>query len=162
MMRAVSPERWDPVRLEVLWQRLLTVIEEASWAIIRTSFSTAVRESKDFGCLLYDSHGRMLAQNVSTAAKIGVWHNVLEQVFVYYPKAEMQLGDVFITNDPWLTEGHLYDTTVIAPIFGDGKLLGFAECIAHLAEIGGSIRSDARDLYEEGLQIPIVPIRPRA
>lgn len=153
-------EPWtDPVRLEILWQRLLTIIEEASWAIIRTSFSTAVRESKDFGCLLYDRRGRMLGQNVTTAAKIGVWHTVLPKVFELYPITQMKPGDVFITNDPWLTEGHLYDTTVIAPVFHRGHVIGFAECIAHLSDIGGSMRSDAHDLYEEGLQIPIVRIR---
>jgi N-methylhydantoinase B len=150
---------FDPVRLEVLWQRLLTIIEEASWAIIRTSFSVAVRESKDFGCLIYDKNGRMIAQNVTQASKFGVWHTVLDELFRLYPVDALGPGDVFISNDPWLTEGHLYDTTVIAPVFSRGQLVGFAECIAHLADIGGSMRSDSRDLFEEGLQLPIMRLR---
>lgn len=150
---------FDAVRLEILWQRLLTIVEEAAWGVIRTSFSVAVREGRDFGCGIYDANGRMLAMNMTEASKSIVYHTVIAELLELYPPSTINPGDVFITNDPWLGEGHLYDTTVAAPIFHCGRLVGFAEASAHLSDIGGSVRSDAHEIYEEGLQIPLVRFR---
>ena len=144
-----------PGVLEVIWHRLIAVLEEASWTIVRTSLSHTVREAHDFGCLLYDVNGRLVVQNTTVAAKIGVYHTLLPNVLKYYRQAAMQPGDVFICNDPWLTEGHLYDISLLMPIFSGSRVLAFAECIAHVSDIGGSLSSTVSDLYGEGLQIPV-------
>lgn len=150
-----SGQKFNPVVLEVLWQRLLAILEESAWTIVRSSFSSAVREAWDFSCLLYDRSGRMIAQNAGVSGKIGVWHTSIPEILARFPEHELAAQDVIVSNDPWLTEGHLYDTTVVMPILRQGRLIGFAECIAHLSDIGGSISNAARDIYEEGLQIPI-------
>jgi N-methylhydantoinase B len=144
-----------PGSLEVIWQRLLAILEEASWTIVRTSLSPTVRESYDFGCLVYDTCGRLVAQNTTVAAKIGVYHTVLEKLLRFYPLDTLRPGDVFISNDPWLTEGHLYDVSVIKPVFRHGHVVAFVECIAHMADIGGALSTVNTDLFSEGLQIPI-------
>lgn len=141
--------------LEALWLKLLAMLEEASWTIVRTSLSPLVRDSFDFGCLIYDPAGRLVAQNTTVAAKIGVYHTLLDSLKEYYPFSSMRPGDVFISNDPWLTEGHLYDVSVVMPIFRNARIVAFVECIAHLADIGGSLSNTVVDLFGEGLQIPI-------
>ena len=144
-----------PGELEVLWLKILAVLEEASWTIVRTALSPSVRDAFDFGCLLYDVSGKLVAQNTTVAAKIGVYHTVLDKIVEYYPIPSMREGDVFITNDPWLTEGHLDDISIIMPIFRKGRVIAFVECIAHVADIGASLSNTVTDLYGEGLQIPI-------
>lgn len=141
--------------LEVLWLKLLAVLEEASWTIVRTSLSPTVRDSFDFGCLMYDASGHLVAQNTTVAAKIGVFHTLLDRIEEHYPRSSMRPGDIFVTNDPWLTEGHLYDVSVVMPIFRSTRIVAFVECIAHLADIGGSLSSTVKDVFGEGLQIPI-------
>lgn len=144
-----------PAEREVLWLKLLAILEEASWTIVRTSLSPTVRDAHDFGCLLYDVSGRLVAQNTTVAAKLGVYHTLLDKVYRYYPRSVMAPGDVFICNDPWLTEGHLYDVSVLMPVFRADRVVAFVECIAHLADIGGCLSTSVTDLYGEGLQIPV-------
>src|ERR1700693_418899 len=141
--------------LEVLWLKLLAMLEEASWTIVRTSLSPLVRDSFDFGCLIYDPEGRLVAQNTTVSSDLGVYHTLLDSLKEYYPFSSMRPGDVFISNDPWLTEGHLYDVSVVMPIFRNGQIVAFVECIAHLADIGGSLSNTVVDVFGEGLQIPI-------
>ncbi len=145
-------------RLEVLWQRLLLVLEEAAWTIVRTSISTAVHEAWDFSCLLFDARGRMIAQNTTISGKIGVWNTILQALWPQYPPDSLRPGDIFLTNDPWLADGHLYDVDAVMPLFHKGALVGYMVCVAHMSDIGGSTRNDAHDVYEEGLFIPIVRV----
>src|SRR5258708_40243282 len=133
----------DPIAIDVLGQRLLSILEEASWTIVQTSFSSVVREGWGFSCLLYDGTGRLLAQNGSVSSKIGVWHTSIPVVLKKFPMTTLVPGDIIITNDPWLTEGHLYDTTIIMPLFRNGALIRFGECIVHLSVIAGAITNAA-------------------
>ncbi|MBI4278146.1 MAG: hydantoinase B/oxoprolinase family protein [Armatimonadetes bacterium] len=147
--------RVDPVQLEVLRQRLLLIMEEAAHTVVRTAFSNAIREAWDFGCLLYDTRGRMVGQNTSVASKMGIALSALPEMLKKFPPDRLEPGDILITNDPWLTAGHLYDTVLMMPVFDGGRLIAYAEIMAHLSDIGGGLSTAARDVYEEGVFIPI-------
>ncbi|MCC7081543.1 MAG: hydantoinase B/oxoprolinase family protein [Burkholderiales bacterium] len=148
--------RFDPVTLEVLWTRLISIVDEAAAALVRTSFSTVVRESNDFACVLTDARGYSLVQATdSIPSFIGTVPRTIREILKEYPPQTLAVGDVLATNDIWLGTGHLPDITVAKPIFRNGALVGFAGTVAHAPDIGGRIRSaDSREVFEEGLQIP--------
>ncbi|MCA3288730.1 MAG: hydantoinase B/oxoprolinase family protein [Roseomonas sp.] len=147
---------FDPVRLELLWTRLVSIVDEAAAALLRSSFSTVVRESHDFGCVLTDAEGRSVVQATdSVPSFLCTLPNTIKHFLREYPAETLSPGDVLITNDIWMGTGHLPDITVAKPIFLDGRLVAFAGSVAHSPDIGGRIRSaEARDVFEEGLQIP--------
>jgi len=149
-------DRFDPVILEVLWTRLISIVDEAAAALVRTSFSTVVRESNDFACVLTDARGYSLVQATdSIPSFIGTVPRTIREFLLEYPVETLKPGDIIATNDIWLGTGHLPDVTVAKPIFVDEDLVGFAGTVAHAPDIGGRIRSaDAREVFEEGLQIP--------
>src|SRR5260221_4608916 len=148
----------NAITLEVLWTRLISIVDEAAAALVRTSFSTVVRESNDFACVLTDAVGGSLAQATdSIPSFIGTVPRTITHFLKEFPPEALAPGDILITNDIWLGTGHLPDITVAKPIFHRGLLVGFAGSVAHSPDIGGRIRSpEARDVYEEGLQIPIM------
>lgn len=147
---------FDPVTLEILWSRLITIADESAAALLRTSFSTIVRESNDFGCVLMDANGDSLSENTGGIPSFsGILPRTLKHFLARFPKETWKPGDCIITNDPWLATGHLPDITMAMPIFHDGRLIGFSGSIAHSPDIGGSLWSaDCRELFEEGLRIP--------
>lgn len=149
-------EKFDPITLEILWNRLIAIVDEASAALIRASFSTVLRESNDFACVLLDAKGRSLAQSTrSIPSFIGTMPISLKKFLETFPPETLQPGDVIISNDPWLCSGHLPDVTMATPIFRGQELIAFAGCIGHSPDMGGRIRSaDSTEIYEEGLQIP--------
>ena len=146
----------DPVTTEILWTRLISVVDEAAVTFVRASFSTLVREANDYAVVLTDGKGRNLAQSsLSIPSFIATVPETI-RVFIQEHGVEgMAEGDVFITNDPWYGTGHLNDATIAAPIIRDGSVIGFAGVVSHLPDIGGRLRNPAnRELFEEGLQIP--------
>ena len=147
---------FDPIDLEVLWNRLITVVDEAAYAVIRTSMSKVVVEGRDFGALLLDPTGRLVAADVSIASKTGTISIAVKELLKHFPAASLKPGDVLATNNPWWIMGHLNDVAVVAPLFHKGRLVGFAECMAHMADIGGCLSGPPREVYEEGLIIPPV------
>src|SRR4051812_21552384 len=156
--RAVRAEKiqFDPIDLEVLWNRLITVVDEAAYAVIRTSMSKVVVEGRDFGALLLDPKGRLVAADVSIASKTGTISIAVKELLKHFPAHTLKPGDVLATNNPWWIMGHLNDVAVVAPLFHKGRLVGFAECMAHMADIGGCLSGPPREVYEEGLIIPPV------
>jgi N-methylhydantoinase B len=148
---------FDAIELEILWGRLVAIVDEAATALQRTSFSTTVRDSNDFACVLLAPDGSALAENtLGVASFAGVMSLVMRRVLQRFPAASWREGDVVLTNDPWINTGHLPDTAVIAPIFHAGRLVAFAGNTAHKADIGGAgYAADATDVFEEGLRIPI-------
>src|SRR5260221_14544865 len=148
----------NAITLEVLWTRLISIVDEAAAALVRTSFSTVVRESNDFACVLTDAVGGSLAQATdSIPSFIGTVPRTITHFLKEFPPEALAPGDILITNDIWLGTGHLPDITVAKPIFHRGLLVGFAGSVAHSPDIGGPIPPpQARDGYEEGLQIPIM------
>ncbi len=156
----MSARPLDAASLEVLWTRLISIADEAAAALVRTSFSTVVRESHDFSCVLTDAAGRSIAQATdSIPSFISTLPRTVRHFLDEFPPGALAPGDVLITNDPWMGTGHLPDLCVAKPVFLDGRLLGFAASTAHAPDIGGRVRSpEAREIFEEGLQIPIMKL----
>ena len=146
----------DGITLELLWRRLISIVDEAAAALVRTSFSTVVRESNDFACVITDAQGRSIAQATNSIPSfIGTAPRTIRAFLEAWPPQDLHEGDILITNDVWLGTGHLPDITVAKPIYLDGRLVAFAGSVAHSPDIGGRMRSaDAREVFEEGLQIP--------
>ena len=156
-MTATDPvRRFDAVEIELFWRRLISLVDEAAAALVRTSFSTLVRESYDFSCVVTDADGQSLVQATeSIPSFIGTLPETVKHFIRLFPAETLQPGDVLITNDLWLGTGHLPDITVAKPIFRNGRLVAFSASTAHAPDIGGKIRSpEPREVFEEGLQIP--------
>jgi N-methylhydantoinase B len=150
----------DPVTLEVIWNRLLSVATEQQDALMRTAFSTIVRESQDLACGLFDTRGRMIAQSVSgTPGHINAMATSMHHFLAAYPLDSLAPGDVLLTNDPWMTAGQINDITITTPIFFDDRPVALFANTCHSADIGGRILSaQAREVYEEGLRLPIMKL----
>ena len=150
----------DPVTLEVIWNRFMSVANEQQDALIRTAFSTIVRESQDLACGLFDTKGRMIAQSLSgTPGHINAMATSMKHFLAAFPPDRLAPGDVLITNDPWQTAGQINDITITTPIFRRCKLVALFANTCHSADIGGRILSaEAREVFEEGLRIPIMKL----
>lgn len=146
----------DPITLEIQWQRLITIMDEVDAAVVRTSFSTIVGESRDFACIMLDANGDSLAQSTfSTPLFTVTLPTTAQHLLAEYPVDTLQDGDVLITNNPWFAAGHLPDVSIVTPVFRRGRVVGFMGTVAHVSDIGGRLGYyDARDVYEEGLCIP--------
>jgi N-methylhydantoinase B len=153
---STSPSGFDAVLLEVLWTRLISIVDEAAKALRRTSFSTLVNESNDFACVITDAEGRSLAQNTeSIPSFIGTLPVTVKTFIAEIGKDNMGPGDILVTNTPWIATGHLNDITLVKPIFHGGRIVAFAASTAHAPDIGGKVRSvEAREIFEEGFHIP--------
>lgn len=151
---------FDSVTLQVMWGRLVATVDEAAATLVRTAFSTIVRDSNDYACVLTDTRGRSLAQSsLSIPSFIATLPRTVGAMLERYPLSDLRPGDVIVTNDPWLGTGHLNDLSMAVPIFREGSIVAFAASAAHLPDIGGRIRApDASELFEEGLLIPITKL----
>jgi N-methylhydantoinase B len=150
----------DPVVLQVLWQRLISVANEQAAALVRTAFTPIVRDAEDLSAAVFDRHGYMIAQSVTgTPGHINSMATGMKHVLAAYPPETLRPGDVLITNDPWQTSGHLLDLTIATPVFARDTLAGFFANTCHSLDIGGRpFSADADDVYEEGLYIPIMKL----
>ena len=150
----------NPIDLEIYWNRLISVVDEAGAAMKRTSFSTVVRESNDYTCVMLDADGALLAQSSwSVPGFIGTTPHSLRYFLAVYPKETLADGDIILSNNPWIGSGHLNDLTMAAPIFQQGRVVAFVVTVAHLSDIGGRQWSaSSTELYEEGLHIPILKL----
>lgn len=146
------------VAYQVMWNRLISVVEEQAQALVRTAFSTSVREAGDLSAGVYDAQGQMLAQAVTgTPGHVNAMADALAHFIRRIGPKNIFEGDVYITNDPWEGTGHLHDFTVVTPSFHKGKLVGFFACTAHVVDIGGrGFGADGASVYEEGLYLPIL------
>ena len=151
------------VSFQVMWNRLISVVEEQAQALVRTAFSTSVREAGDLSAGVYDAQGRMLAQAVTgTPGHVNAMADAVAHFIRRIGRQDMFEGDIYITNDPWEGTGHLHDITMVTPSFHDGMLVGFLACTAHVVDIGGrGFGADAHSVYEEGLYIPIMKFAER-
>ncbi|WP_299192877.1 hydantoinase B/oxoprolinase family protein [uncultured Litoreibacter sp.] len=151
------------VAYQVMWNRLISVVEEQAQALVRTAFSTSVREAGDLSAGVYDTHGNMLAQAVTgTPGHVNAMADAVAHFIRRIGRQNIFEGDVYITNDPWEGTGHLHDITMVTPSFHKGALVGFFACTAHIVDIGGrGFGADAHSVYEEGLYIPIMKFADR-
>ncbi len=148
---------------QVMWNRLISVVEEQAQALVRTAFSTSVREAGDLSAGVYNEAGEMLAQAVTgTPGHVNAMADAVGHFIRRIGLDNMFDGDIYITNDPWEGTGHKHDITVVTPSFHSGKLVGFFACTAHITDIGGrGFGADANDIHEEGLYIPIMKFADR-
>lgn len=151
----------DPVLLEILWNRLISIVDEQAAALIHASFTTVVREAEDLSAGVFDTQGNMLAQAVTgTPGHINTMANFVRDVVVpTCPIEGLQPGDSLITNDPWHSSGHLFDFTLVAPVFYRGRGVGWFASTCHAMDIGGVLfGADAREVFEEGINIPLMKL----
>lgn len=154
----MTTEPFDPIRLEVWWSRLVAIADEAATALLRTAFSTIIRESNDYIVVLMDAQGRTIAECRAGIPAFAALMNVLAgHVLTEFPADTWRAGDVVVTNHPWLATGHLPDIAMMSPIFHRGVLVGFAATAAHVPDIGGTPGMGVTDLMSEGLLLP--PLR---
>jgi len=151
------------VQFQVMWNRLISVVEEQAQALVRTAFSTSVREAGDLSAGVYDTQGRMLAQAVTgTPGHVNAMADAVAHFIRRIGRQNMFEGDVYVTNNPWEGTGHLHDITMVSPSFHHGQLVGFLACTAHVVDIGGrGLGADAASVYEEGIHLPIMKFAER-
>ncbi|MDH4174543.1 MAG: hydantoinase B/oxoprolinase family protein [Betaproteobacteria bacterium] len=151
--------RFDPITLEILWRRLVSIVDESDAAVARTAFSSLLRDAHDYTCMFTDSRGRELAQGtLATPGQSGAMALGIKKLVQGLPAGAFRPGDVYITNDPWALAGHLNDVCVLSPVFFGARLVAFTACILHHSDIGGRVASDNREVFEEGLFIPLVKL----
>ena len=154
---AGNTAKLDPVALEMLWRRVSSTVDELAAALVRTSFSTVVRDVNDYACAIFDQQTRLLVQSTdSTPGICGGLGPMLRHMLEQCPAGSLREGDVLIGNDPWKGSGHHNDIFTVTPAFHKGNLIGYAACAAHHVDIGGRrATTESRDNYEEGLRIPV-------
>ncbi|MDO8670940.1 MAG: hydantoinase B/oxoprolinase family protein, partial [Dehalococcoidia bacterium] len=157
------PGPYDPVALDIIWNRLISIVNEAEKGLMRTAFSLQITTASDMSCLLMDTKANSIAQGEqSLIAHVCAAPLTAKGMLLKFPAETLEPGDVLITNIPRLTSGHLYDVCVVEPIFCKGKLVALAGGTAHWPDIGGrGSMSDNRSIYEEGLQLPPIKIARR-
>ncbi len=151
------------IQNQVMWNRLLSVVEEQGQTLVRTAFSPIVRECGDISAGVFDLEGRMMAQAVTgTPGHVNSMAESVKHFINYFPLNTMNEGDIFITNDPWMGTGHLNDFVLTTPCFKDNKIVGLFSCTSHLTDIGGlGVGPDATDIHMEGLYIPMLKLADR-
>ena len=153
----MSDNTFDAVSLSIMWDRLISIVDEIVSTLVRTSFSTIVNESYDLTCVVLDAEANSIAQGTfSVPVFIGSAPITLRHMLNRYPPSTLKPGDVIITNDPWMGTGHLYDITMVRPVFRKGRIVAYTLSISHLPDVGGSgFGSSAVEVYHEGLRVPI-------
>lgn len=148
------------IQLQIMWNRLIAVVEEQAQTLLRTAFSPIVREAGDLSAGIFDRQGRMLAQAVTgTPGHVNSMAESVKHFIAHFGLEAMQPGDAYITNDPWMGTGHLNDFVITTPCFHNGRLVGLFSCTSHLMDIGGiGFGPDGTDVFMEGLSIPFLKI----
>ena len=162
-MTGPTPDPTSEIRMQVMWNRLISVVEEQAMTLLRTAFSTSVRAAGDLSAGVFDPEGRMLAQAVTgTPGHVNTMAEAVLHFIAGIGRENMFPGDTYVTNDPWKGTGHLHDITMISPSFLGDRLVGFFACTAHVVDVGGrGFGADGKSVYEEGIQIPILKFAER-
>ncbi len=153
----------DPIQMEVFSNRLLAIAEDMGSILIRSSFSTNIKERRDCSTALFDAQGRLIAQADHIPIHLGAIIGAVEAILQRYKLTDMAPGDAFIANDPYLAGGsHLPDISIITPVHHEGQVRFFCGNIAHHADVGGknpgSTSGVSRSIFEEGIRLPIIRI----
>ncbi|MDA0662848.1 MAG: hydantoinase B/oxoprolinase family protein [Proteobacteria bacterium] len=153
----------ERINMQIMWNRLISVVEEQAQTLIRTAFSSMVRECGDLSAGVFALDGRMLAQAVTgTPGHVNSMAESVKHFLDKFPIETMREGDIYITNDPWKGTGHLNDFVLTTPAFHHGKMVALFSCTSHLIDIGGiGFGPDATDVYMEGIYIPFLKLADR-
>jgi N-methylhydantoinase B len=155
----MTEQQLSAVRLGLIWRRLDGIVDQVAETFVRAAFSVVVRDNYDMAFSLFDARGRQLTQSKrSIPSFMGTLPTTLAAVLERFPISDLAPGDTIITNNAWIGTGHLNDISMVHPIFNQGRLIAFAASTAHTVDIGGAPSPTARDMYEEGLCIPICKI----
>ena len=154
--QAVARIEADPIGLEIMWSRMINIAEECWQTVIRTAFSLIIGEAQDFACEILDAEGRQIVHSPRAMPVFNLTLPIAVKAMIErHPPHTLEPGDVLVTNDPWLCAGHLFDIAVAVPVFRAGKVVAFCGVVGHVTDIGGTKDSlAAREIYEEGFQIP--------
>jgi N-methylhydantoinase B len=157
----MSKSSLDAIRTQVMWNRLIAVVEEQAQSLLRTAFGTITREAGDLSAGVYNVEGHMIAQAMTgTPGHVNTMATAVRHFFEHFPPSKMKPGDVYITNDPWLGTGHLFDYVMLTPVFLKKKLVAFFASTCHVIDVGGvGMTAVANSSYEEGLLVPHLAIR---
>jgi N-methylhydantoinase B/oxoprolinase/acetone carboxylase alpha subunit len=157
---AVDAVAFDPVSLEIMWSRMISIADEMWTTVLRTAVSTIIGAAQDFGCEILDERGNSLAHSYRSMPVFNlIMPELTRKLIEAFPVESMRPGDIYTTNDPWLCAGHLDDIAVITPIFRNGRVVAFANTVAHTSSIGGALDGIAvRDLHEEGFFMPLLKL----
>jgi N-methylhydantoinase B len=157
----MSRQALDAIRTQVMWNRLIAVVEEQAQSLLRTAFGTITREAGDLSAGVYDTKGNMIAQAMTgTPGHVNTMATAVAHFFKRFPQSTMKPGDVFITNDPWLGTGHLFDYVMMTPVFLGRRLVAFFASTCHVIDVGGvGMTAKANSSFEEGTLIPHLMIR---
>ncbi len=149
------------IRTQVMWNRLIAVVEEQAQSLLRTAFGTITREAGDLSAGVYDTRGRMIAQAMTgTPGHVNTMATAVGHFFQHFPQSTMKPGDVYLTNDPWLGTGHLFDYVMMTPVFLSRKLVAFFASTCHVIDVGGvGMSAKANSSFEEGTLIPHMRVR---
>lgn len=157
----MSKDALAAIRTQVMWNRLIAVVEEQAQSLLRTAFGTITREAGDLSAGVYDTQGRMIAQAMTgTPGHVNTMATAVAHFFSHFPQATMKPGDVYVTNDPWLGTGHLFDYVVMTPVFLGRKLVAFFASTCHVIDVGGvGMSAKANSVFEEGTLVPHLMLR---
>ena len=156
-------QAFEKIQMQIMWNRLISVVEEQAQTLLRTAFSPIVRECGDLSAGVFDPQGRMIAQAVTgTPGHVNSMAEAVKHFICHFPLETMNEGDIYITNDPWLGTGHLNDFVLTTPCFKDGRLVALFSCTSHITDIGGlGTGTDGTDVHMEGIYIPMLKLADR-
>jgi N-methylhydantoinase B len=157
----MSKSALDAIRTQVMWNRLIAVVEEQAQSLLRTAFGTITREAGDLSAGVYNASGQMIAQAMTgTPGHVNTMATAVGHFFKHFPQSTMKPGDVYVTNDPWLGTGHLFDYVMMTPVFLGKKLVAFFASTCHVIDVGGvGMSAKANSSFEEGTLIPHLKMR---
>jgi N-methylhydantoinase B len=157
----MSRKALEAIRTQVMWNRLIAVVEEQAQSLLRTAFGTITREAGDLSAGVYNADGRMIAQAMTgTPGHVNTMATAVGHFFKHFPQSTMKPGDVYVTNDPWLGTGHLFDYVMMTPVFLGRKLVAFFASTCHVIDVGGvGMSAKANSSFEEGTLIPHLMMR---
>tara|TARA_B110000438_G_scaffold28410_1_gene27431 strand:+ start:30154 stop:31776 length:1623 start_codon:yes stop_codon:yes gene_type:complete len=153
-----QPVGLEAVRYDIMWNRLIAVVQEQATTLVRSAFSTSTREAGDLSAGLFDIEGQMLAQSVTgTPGHVNSMASSVKHFLAAFPITEMEAGDVYLTNDPWKGTGHLFDIVVVTPVFMEDRIIALFACTSHVVDIGGvGFSTTSKEIYHEGLFLPLM------
>ena len=158
-----SDQTLDPITVEVVRYKLEGIANEMNATLLRSSFSPIVKEGRDASASLFTPEGETLAQSSSIPIHLATLIPAVAAILEAYPLAEMQAGDIYLLNDPYLGGTHLPDIALVMPALADGRVVALSTTMTHHQDVGGmvagSVPTTATEIFQEGIRIPPLALR---